>query len=135
MLFRSNCNTCGAYVGCHKGTQVPMGRMANFELRKLRDKAHKIFDPIWKDGKMSRKEAYRWLMAKLGVTISNCHIAEFDDALCLRVIEVCASLVCNVCGKKGEPDRNGNPCGKLLCYRSCPLLCAKELKKRNGGVT
>ena len=47
------CFDCDAYVGTHKGTEKPLGRLANAELRKWKMRAHDAFDPIWKSRKMS----------------------------------------------------------------------------------
>ena len=38
------CDSCGAFVGCHKGTSNPLGTLANAELRELRKQAHSVFD-------------------------------------------------------------------------------------------
>lgn len=80
---------CDAYVGVHKGTDKPLGRLANAELRKYKNKAHAIFDPIWQDRKMSRKEAYAWLASQLGLPVNETHIGMFDVDMCIKVIEVC----------------------------------------------
>lgn len=42
------CEPCGAWVGCHKGTDKALGRVANKELRQLKHQAHEAFDPLWK---------------------------------------------------------------------------------------
>lgn len=39
------CLPCAAWVGCHKGTTQPLGRLANAELRKAKMAAHAAFDP------------------------------------------------------------------------------------------
>ena len=49
---------CDAYVRTHTGTKIPVGSMANSELRKLRESAHKYFDQLYKTGIMSRNDAY-----------------------------------------------------------------------------
>lgn len=88
-LFMKNfwrCAPCFAYVGCHPGTAVPYGRMANAELRKWKQAAHAAFDPIWKSGKMMRKEAYSWLAKQLDMSEDNTHIGMFDIENCKRVI-------------------------------------------------
>lgn len=83
------CRPCDAYVGCHPGTTKPLGRLANAELRKAKNAAHAAFDPLWKDGKRKRKEAYAWLATQIGVAGKNCHIGMFDVETCRRVVEVC----------------------------------------------
>lgn len=55
------CRKCMAYVGVHKGTDIPLGRLANAELRYWKKAAHAAFDPIWKYGLKKRNEAYAWL--------------------------------------------------------------------------
>lgn len=41
------CTACDAYVGVHTGTRIPLGRMANKRLRKLKNIAHAQFDRAW----------------------------------------------------------------------------------------
>ena len=41
------CRNCMAYVGVHKGTDKPLGRLANAELRNWKKAAHAVFDPLW----------------------------------------------------------------------------------------
>lgn len=83
------CRTCNAYVGCHKVTTDPLGRLANAELRAAKSRAHLSFDRLWK-GKYfrSRTRAYNWLAAQLKIKTSQCHIGMFDVAMCRRVIEL-----------------------------------------------
>ena len=97
------CAPCDAYVGCHKpgdytvisGNKVisdgalPLGRLANAELRRAKQRAHAAFDPIWQGRIMGRKQAYAWLAKQLGLAADEAHIGEFDVARCGRVIEVC----------------------------------------------
>ncbi|MFB5268120.1 zinc-finger-containing protein [Paenibacillus enshidis] len=40
-----------AYVGVHDGTDIPLGRLANRELRELKKQCHALFDPVWKNKK------------------------------------------------------------------------------------
>lgn len=87
------CTPCGAYVGCHPGTNNPLGRLANTELRAAKMAAHDVFDPMWRapGGKYAsrRKAAYRWLALQLGIPAAQCHIGMFDVAMCRRVAAVC----------------------------------------------
>lgn len=82
------CKPCKAYVGCHKGTLTPLGRLANAELRAAKMAAHGAFDQLWKFGKMNRTQAYKWLSTKLKLTSSECHIAMFDVDMCKKVVLV-----------------------------------------------
>src|SRR5206468_10729013 len=84
------CRPCNAYVGCHRGTTRPLGKLANAELRRARNEAHDAFDPIWQFGPLKRAEAYAWLAEQLGIARDATHIGEFDLEQCRRVIEVCS---------------------------------------------
>lgn len=86
-LYR--CLPCNAVVGCHEGTETPLGRLANPELRKAKMEAHAFFDPIWKGKSKKRGSAYAWLSDQLGIAKNECHIGMFDVAMCNRVVEVC----------------------------------------------
>lgn len=97
------CEPCGAWVGCHPGKTVPLGRLANAELRKAKIEAHAAFDPLWKRkfrkrvkerGPEYRKgwargSGYKWLAGQLGIDRKDCHIGMFDVETCKRVVEVC----------------------------------------------
>lgn len=39
------CVLCEAWVGCHKGTEQPLGAPANAALRQARQRVHAVFDP------------------------------------------------------------------------------------------
>lgn len=66
--------SCGAYCGCHPGTTKPLGHPCGPDTRKARSAAHAAFDPLWKTGKMGRRQAYAWLAAVLGIPEKECHI-------------------------------------------------------------
>ncbi len=80
---------CNTYVGCHKGTTTPLGRLADKQLRLWKGNAHALFDRKWKKGKMKRGQAYRWLADKLGIEPEKTHIGMFDVEQCKRVVEIC----------------------------------------------
>lgn len=82
------CRSCDAYVGCHRGTTNAKGRLANAELREWKKNAHYAFDAIWKDRHMTRREAYAWLSAKMGLHVDYTHIGMFDVEECKRVVAV-----------------------------------------------
>ena len=63
------CVMCGNYVGCHHKTKNrtrPLGVIPTKEIRNARHHLHALIDPIWKCGKMKRKEIYRRLSERLG---------------------------------------------------------------------
>jgi hypothetical protein len=94
------CQPCGAWCGCHDGTENALGRLANAELRAAKMKAHAAFDPLWKT-KMdrekcskshARKSGYRWLAKQLAIPYKQCHIGMFDVEQCLHVVEICNAV-------------------------------------------
>jgi len=92
------CGPCDAYVGTHKGTDRPLGRLANKELRKAKQDAHYHFDTIWRSGEMKRKAAYKWLAGKLGIDPKDCHIGEFDEEQCYDVVNISEDYIfCKSC--------------------------------------
>lgn len=100
MCYR--CIECNAYVGAHKPKNMhnqPLGRLANEKERKLKKKAHQLFDPLWKTGKINsimpepinmkeRKKAYLWLSKKLNIPFENCHMGHFSEETLLKAIAV-----------------------------------------------
>jgi ssDNA-binding Zn-finger/Zn-ribbon topoisomerase 1 len=78
---------CDSYVGCHKGTKLPLGIMANAELRELKQKCHAAFDPLWKSGRMTRDEAYEALAAAMCIPFFECHIGEFNVLRCKAALD------------------------------------------------
>jgi len=90
----SNFPKCDSYVGTHKSNLLPLGRLANKELRVLKMKAHKYFDTIWiyrkQQGlKKARRKAYSWLSEKLNLDIDLTHIGYFDKETTEKVIKLC----------------------------------------------
>lgn len=65
---------CDCYVAAHRKTMLPMGTLADKALRKKRHDAHVALDSLWKNGVMSRKEAYRLLQLSMGLPAEDAHI-------------------------------------------------------------
>ncbi len=82
------CWPCNAYVGCHKDTDRPLGRLANAELRSMKIQAHAAFDPLWQSGQMKRKAAYAWLAEQMNRPVKQTHIGYFDVTECREVIRI-----------------------------------------------
>lgn len=83
------CQKDDAYVGCHRDSYVPLGRLANAELREMKKRAHQAFDPLWKRQIMGRSEAYAWLSKAMGIPAVHTHIGMFDEKQCQTCIDVC----------------------------------------------
>ncbi len=83
----SNYPECDAYVGVHEGTNIPLGTLAKAELRNKRIRAHRLFDSIWKNNLMTKKEAYRWMEYFMGLGRDEGHIAYFSDYRCEELMK------------------------------------------------
>lgn len=70
---------CDARVKCHPKTIIPMGTLADKELRHWRSLAHRKFDPLWQSGVFpSRQDAYKWLSKAMKLPLQRTHVAMFD---------------------------------------------------------
>jgi len=88
-----NYPVCDSYVGVHEGTKVPLGTLANAELRNKRIRAHKLFDAVWKNRIMSKKEAYRWIQCMFGIAENDAHIGKFSDYRCDELMRNCTNML------------------------------------------
>lgn len=81
------CDGCGAYVGLHPFTGIPLGTLADGPMRAARKRAKEAFNPLWQSGAMLRSAAYAWLAGALGMPdASQCHIGWFDVNQCAAVV-------------------------------------------------
>lgn len=83
------CQNCNARVGCHKGTDRPLGNLANEVLRLKRMETHQVYDAFWKRKGMTRTQAYKWLAEQLQLSESRAHIGSFEMDQCQMVIDLC----------------------------------------------
>lgn len=91
------CIPCDARVGVHRGTETPLGTMANRPLRRWRNRAHEAFDPLWRKDSprrifKTRGGAYGWLAIQMKMPKEHCHIAMFSQEQCAEVVRICASV-------------------------------------------
>ena len=96
------CRRCDAYVGVHKNSKkfVPLGRLANAELREWKKKAHSVFDRLWRIKMIrekcskthARKSGYKWLAKQLEIEVKDCHIGMFDVNMCQKVVSIIKGL-------------------------------------------
>ncbi len=107
------CRLCEAWVGVHENSPryMPLGRLANAELRAAKQAAHAMFDPLWQRKlirgpgikKRARGDGYQWLADQLGIPFEQCHIGEFDLEMCKRVVEICAPYHPSMKGRTAAP--------------------------------
>lgn len=86
------CRSCGAYVGLHPGTDIPLGTLADKPLRDDRQKAKAVFNQLWRDY-MSRNQAYAWLAEAMHVDPKDCHFGLFDSEQCLQARILCTQYI------------------------------------------
>ena len=98
---------CDAYVRTHPGTNIPVGTLANRELRTLRNQAHHYFDQLYLSGLMSKQDAYLWLAGLLQVPLSKAHIGFLGEYYCNEVIAESKKLL--------ERRRKQQPAGFRPC--------------------
>ncbi len=82
---------CDSGHGAHQYGELrgePLGIPANKETKQWRMKAHAIFDKLWKDKLMSRKDAYKHLQLIMNIPKDIAHISMFNIDLCKKLIEV-----------------------------------------------
>lgn len=94
------CTPCKARVGCHEGTEKPLGSLADGKLRAVRRMGHEAFDPIWKfmvNLKGGRPHDYRnrmygWLAEDMGMPVEDCHFGGMPYEKCLLAVKRCNEL-------------------------------------------
>ena len=89
----SNYQECDAYVHVNTGTYIPVGSMANHELRTLRRTAHHYFDQLYESGYMSKQDAYQWLADLIMAPLSEALIGYLGEYYCKQVIEESRKLL------------------------------------------
>jgi hypothetical protein len=88
------CVGCGARVGMHPFTAIPLGTLADEATREARKVCKPAFEHLWLDAGFERSGAYVWLADKLVLTAEQCHFGLFDIETCRR-----AKLACDGYGK------------------------------------
>lgn len=65
------CDACGNFVGCHHKTKErtrPLGVIPTDEVKKARSHIHRVLDPLWLEKKIDRKDLYRKIADRIGIT-------------------------------------------------------------------
>jgi hypothetical protein len=83
------CESCKSYVGLHPFTNIPLGTLADKNTRNARKNCKKPFEQLWRNGKMSRAEAYQWLADKMGIPVNECHFGWFDIKQFQEAMNIC----------------------------------------------
>lgn len=85
------CGGCRAYVGIHPQTDIPLGTLANEELRKARNSCKSAFNSLMNVSGMSRSQAYDWLAHQMEIDVAHCHWGWFEVDQCKQAAFICAS--------------------------------------------
>lgn len=101
------CRQCNARVMAHKNNLMPMGTLANRNLRGYRKQAHEIFDKFWHKiikkmnwhEERARDYAYQQLALAMNLSLKDCHFALFDISACKMAIHICQEI------KLPKPDK------------------------------
>lgn len=88
------CQGCDASVGIHPGTLIPLGTLADSELKDARQRNKTVFllaqEILFND---DRGAAYRWLAHKMGIEVESCHWGWFDLDQCEKAGSICSRAV------------------------------------------
>lgn len=76
------CEKCDAQVGMHPFTNLPLGTLADKELRNARARCKAPFEALWRNQQLSRSDAYSKLAKHLKIPVSACHFGWFDAMQC-----------------------------------------------------
>lgn len=87
------CDDCGAYVGIHPFTDIPLGTLADLSTRSARKHCKEPFERIWRCGYMKRREAYAWLAEALNIPVEECHFGWFDVSRCYQARGLCQTKI------------------------------------------
>lgn len=85
------CPDCGASIGVHKGTDIPLGVPAMTETGRKRILVHNEISRIEKIG-MSRRHIYKFLQKQMGLNEEQTHAGLFSSEECDRAIDILKNI-------------------------------------------
>lgn len=83
------CQPCDAMVGLHPDTDLPLGTMADKDLREARKDAKSLWQRVQSMHGWSRGKAYSWLAEQMKIPKSECHFGHFDEDRAGQAWQVC----------------------------------------------
>lgn len=87
--YAYRCTPCDAHVGLHPNTDLPLGILANYTLRRAKSEAKQVWQRLSRLKGWKRREAYVWLAQALEIPKSECHFGHFDEHRCGLALSVC----------------------------------------------
>ncbi len=85
------CPKCGASVGVHKGTNIPLGNPTSGDTSLKRIKIHEEIDRVVESG-MERYHVYKLLAKKMGLNMEDTHAGKFNEKQCDEAIDILKSI-------------------------------------------
>jgi len=89
------CDICKNHVGTHykrkSNVTEPLGNIPNKKIKMARMDIHKLIDPLWQAGKMTRGALYAELSEKLGYAYHTGEIKTIEEArkVYKAALEIC----------------------------------------------
>lgn len=117
------CDGCGAYVGMHPFTAIPLGTLANEEQRRARKTCKVDFEVLWKTGRITRDQAYAELADHMGIEKEACHFGWFDVDQCHAAQEWARGRA-----KELEAMKTLSPMVQCQCH------CGKQYLARQADI-
>ncbi|GAA0353567.1 DUF3268 family zinc-finger domain-containing protein [Morganella psychrotolerans] len=87
------CGSCGAYVGLHPFTAIPLGSLADYETREARKHSKRYFSNLLTVRNLKRSDGYKIMADEMGIDRSKCHFGMFDIEMCNRAADACERLL------------------------------------------
>lgn len=78
------CDSCGNFVGCHHKTKDkinPLGVIPSEEIKNYRKHIHKILDPLWTCGLISRSQLYKEISKRIGFNYHTAMLKSNEECL------------------------------------------------------
>lgn len=89
----TNWPACDSYVSAHKSSLLPMGTLANGDLRHKRILAHRALAEYQRCHYMDKWAVYLWLQMQLGLSSEETHVGQFSAEQCEQVIKLCRQSI------------------------------------------
>jgi ssDNA-binding Zn-finger/Zn-ribbon topoisomerase 1 len=93
---------CDGVHGAHPDGR-PAGIPGDASTKAARIRAHAAFDTLWKNGGLSRREAYAVIGEYMGLGRKECHIAMLDSSQCERLILAVEEFYSAISAIGGQP--------------------------------
>lgn len=87
------CADCGARVGMHPETDIPLGTLADARTRFARQDAKQAFHAYITQTKTHPKVAYSILALAMHIPVGQCHFGMFTIPMCDRAKACCEKLI------------------------------------------